>query len=128
PRASSTCPSLPRSCAIGRKGRPALPSRRKALRVSGGTILSWAGLAIRPTATGNGCVMASSGETVPHGARTRDVRMRGFQDRTEVADAVAVLDARLSPLPSESVNLHEAAGRVLAADVVAEVAVPAFDR
>jgi molybdopterin molybdotransferase len=58
----------------------------------------------------------------------KDVRMRGFQDRTEVADAVALLASRLVPLPSEMVLLGEAAGRVLAAEVVSEVAVPGFDR
>jgi molybdopterin molybdotransferase len=58
----------------------------------------------------------------------KDVRMRGFQDRTDVADAVALLDARLAALPAEPVLLPEAAGRVLAADVAAEVAVPPFDR
>ena len=58
----------------------------------------------------------------------KDVRMRGFQDRTEVADALAILSARLSPLGTERVPLTEAAGRVLAADVTAEVAVPSFDR
>jgi molybdopterin molybdotransferase len=54
--------------------------------------------------------------------------MRGFQDRTEVTDVLTLLDTRLQPLPAEPSDLHEAAGRVLAADVVADVAVPAFDR
>jgi molybdopterin molybdotransferase len=54
--------------------------------------------------------------------------MRGFQDRTDVADAVALLTARLRPLPAEACLLPEAAGRVLAADVVAGVDVPGFDR
>jgi molybdopterin molybdotransferase len=54
--------------------------------------------------------------------------MRGFQDRTEVADAFGLLRARLGPLSAEEVSLAEAAGRVLAADVVAEVPVPPFDR
>src|SRR5436190_1811406 len=44
--------------------------------------------------------------------------MRGFQDRAEVADAVALVDARTAPLPAESVPLTAAAGRVLAADAV----------
>src|SRR6516164_4624425 len=56
-----------------------------------------------------------------------DVRMRGFQDRTEVAEVIALLTARLHRLNSELVDLHEAAGRVLAADVIADVAVPPFD-
>jgi molybdopterin molybdotransferase len=57
-----------------------------------------------------------------------DVRMRGFRDRSEVADVVALLQDRLQPLPAERVDLHQAAGRVLASDVIAEVAVPAFAR
>src|SRR5260370_17942612 len=57
-----------------------------------------------------------------------DVRMRGFRDRAEVHEVTAQLAARLGPLPSEAVALHEAAGRVLAQDVVAEMAVPSFDR
>ena len=52
----------------------------------------------------------------------------GFQTRTEVAAVRSLLDARVRPLPPESVPLPEAAGRVLAADVTAAVAVPAFDR
>jgi molybdopterin molybdotransferase len=54
--------------------------------------------------------------------------MRGFKDRTEVAVVLALLEERLRPLPTEEVALPEAAGRVLAADVAAETAVPAFDR
>jgi molybdopterin molybdotransferase len=57
-----------------------------------------------------------------------DVRMRGFRDRADVADVLNLLKARLRPLPAETSSLHEAAGRVLATDVLAEVAVPAFDR
>jgi molybdopterin molybdotransferase len=74
--------------------------------------------------------MTSSSE--PTGSQTkpsvRDVRMRGFQDRTEVAAVVALLEGRLRALHAEEVDLHQAAGRVLAADVVAAVAVPPFDR
>jgi molybdopterin molybdotransferase len=57
-----------------------------------------------------------------------DVRMRGFRDRTEVADVISLLTARLQPLTSEFVDPRVAAGRVLAADVIAPVAVPPFDR
>src|SRR5438445_294105 len=57
-----------------------------------------------------------------------DVRMRGFRDRTEVADVLTLLTSRLQPLAAEAVDLHTAAGRVLAADVTAAVAVPGFDR
>src|SRR5579885_1174604 len=64
----------------------------------------------------------------PSAGRWKDVRMRGFQDRTEVTAAWQLLDARVRPLPAEAVSLPDAAGRVLAADVTAEVPVPGFDR
>jgi molybdopterin molybdotransferase len=57
-----------------------------------------------------------------------DVRMRGFQDRSEVADVLRLLDERVRPLPAETVPAAEACGRALAGPVVAEVAVPGFDR
>src|SRR5713226_9651108 len=57
-----------------------------------------------------------------------DVRMRGFRDRADVDDMLALLKTRLRPLHAETVNLSEAAGRVLATDVISEVAVPAFVR
>jgi molybdopterin molybdotransferase len=57
-----------------------------------------------------------------------DIRMRGFQNRTEVEHLLALIETRLTPLGAETVSLHEAAGRVLAEQVVAETAVPAFDR
>src|SRR5262245_14173618 len=57
-----------------------------------------------------------------------DVRMRGFQDRSEVADVIGLLDSRLDSLPAETIDVQIAAHRVLAADVRSEVAVPAFHR
>ena len=57
-----------------------------------------------------------------------DVRMRGFRDRADVEDVLALLKTRLGPLPAEIACLSEAAGRVLAAEVISPVAVPAFDR
>ncbi len=57
-----------------------------------------------------------------------DVRMRGFRQRTEVSAAVLLLRERIKPLPSEPVDLRQAAGRVLAADVKAAAPVPGFDR
>jgi molybdopterin molybdotransferase len=54
--------------------------------------------------------------------------MRGFPSRTDVDQVLALLDTRLKPLDTEEIQLHEAAGRVLATDVSATVAVPAFDR
>jgi molybdopterin molybdotransferase len=62
------------------------------------------------------------------GSPFHDVRMRGFRDRAEVADVIALLAARLHPLASETVDLHSAAGRILAAEVRSDVAVPPFDR
>jgi molybdopterin molybdotransferase len=57
-----------------------------------------------------------------------DVRMRGFQHRAEVDAVLRLLDDRLRPLDAEAVELPAAAGRVLAADVTAAVAVPPFAR
>ena len=57
-----------------------------------------------------------------------DPRMRGFRDRTEVAEVLALIDAGATPLAAEAVGLHQAAGRVLAVEVASEVAVPGFDR
>ncbi|HMC65518.1 MAG TPA: gephyrin-like molybdotransferase Glp [Gemmataceae bacterium] len=54
--------------------------------------------------------------------------MRGFQDRTEVTDVVELLRSRLVPLPAETVDLHDAARRVLADDVRSEIPVPSFNR
>jgi molybdopterin molybdotransferase len=58
----------------------------------------------------------------------RDVRMRGFHDRVEVAAVVALIEGRVRQLGVEHVTLRQAAARVLAEDVVAPVPVPAFDR
>ncbi len=64
----------------------------------------------------------------PHGDPMKDVRMRGFQQRADVADVERRIDERLQPLPSERIPLSAAAGRVLAENVVAPCAVPGFDR
>lgn len=58
----------------------------------------------------------------------QDVRMRGFQTRTPVDEALAWVDRSVSRLADERVGLHDAHGRVLAADVVSPINVPAFDR
>lgn len=57
-----------------------------------------------------------------------DVRMSGFRDRTEVAEVLRLLDERVEVLAVETLAVPETSGRVLAADVRAEVAVPGFDR
>jgi len=57
-----------------------------------------------------------------------DVRMRGFAVRSTVDEALAWVDAHTAPLPGEPVPVHAAAGRTLAADVVARINVPPFTR
>jgi molybdopterin molybdotransferase len=57
-----------------------------------------------------------------------DVRMHGFTRRHTVAQALSWLDAQLQELPSEDVQLREAAGRVLATPIVSDIDVPGFDR
>ncbi|MDZ4684222.1 MAG: molybdopterin molybdotransferase MoeA [Planctomycetaceae bacterium] len=60
-----------------------------------------------------------------------DVRMRGFAFRSTVEEAVAWIEAVLpsfEKLPTEVVDLSDAAARVLAADVVSGVDVPSFAR
>jgi len=63
-----------------------------------------------------------------HKEAADDVRMRGFTRRHTVQAALAWLDEQLHPLEAEVVPLRAAAGRVLAASVVADVDVPGFDR
>lgn len=57
-----------------------------------------------------------------------DVRMRGFSQRAEVTTALAWIDGQAARLPAERVAIEEAAGRILAADLQAPIAVPEFDR
>jgi molybdopterin molybdotransferase len=57
-----------------------------------------------------------------------DVRMRGFRDRAEVAEVLALLDARTTVLPGESVALLQLSDRVLAEGVMSPVDVPGFAR
>jgi len=54
--------------------------------------------------------------------------MRGFAWRTTVSDALKWLDAQTVHLAEETVPLAEAAGRVLAAEVVSHLDVPPFER
>jgi molybdopterin molybdotransferase len=54
--------------------------------------------------------------------------MQGFARRHTVQQALDWLDAQLAPLPSETIDLLDAAGRVLAEAVVSQVDVPGFDR
>lgn len=58
-----------------------------------------------------------------------DVRMRGFTHRAEVHTALAWVDSSTSlQLPSETIGLEQASGRVLCHEVIAPIAVPEFDR
>lgn len=57
-----------------------------------------------------------------------DIRMKGFRDRSTVEEAREAALEGISPLPSESVDVMAAAGRVLAVDVASGVDVPAFRR
>jgi len=60
-----------------------------------------------------------------------DIRMRGFAQRTTVEDALAWVDSTLpnfGDLGIEDVSLLNAAGRVLACDVISRVNVPGFAR
>lgn len=57
-----------------------------------------------------------------------DVRMRGFARRTTVADALSWVDQEVSRVSEQRTSLSEAAGRVLARDVVSDVDVPRFVR
>lgn len=64
----------------------------------------------------------------PDGGRPGDVRMRGFRSRSTVDEALGWIDQVARPLESERVDLSEAGGRVLAADVTSPVDVPGFRR
>jgi molybdopterin molybdotransferase len=58
----------------------------------------------------------------------KDVRMRGFQDRTDVEIARSRILAEVPRPGVETVSLTDAGGRVLADAVVSTVAIPPFDR
>ena len=55
---------------------------------------------------------------------TKDVRMRGFQDRTHLTDVHALIEQRISALGRERLPFHQAIGRVLAENLVATENVP----
>src|SRR5438128_165489 len=57
-----------------------------------------------------------------------DIRMRGFARRTTVEAALAWVDRYGLRLPAQRVSVWQAAGRVLATDVVSRVDVPLFAR
>lgn len=55
---------------------------------------------------------------------TADVRMKGFRQRTSLADALALIERRVGPLGVERVPFNRALGRVLAEDVISDRNVP----
>ncbi len=57
-----------------------------------------------------------------------DVRMRGFTKRTPVADVIEWLENNVAPVGTESIELTEGAGRVLAEPITSSVNVPGFHR
>ena len=58
----------------------------------------------------------------------RDVRMHGFAQRSEVTTALKWIDDHAFRLGNETASLEDAAGRILAIDVIAPLDVPGFDR
>ncbi len=58
----------------------------------------------------------------------RDVRMRGFAERADVAEVDAFLREQCSSLEREEVPVLASMGRVLAEDICSEVNVPGFPR
>lgn len=73
----------------------------------------------------------AGGRRVPNvmnGYDPPDVRMRGFDHRVTVEQALAWLDGVLRVNASESVALDVAAGRILAEEVASDIDVPGFDR
>jgi molybdopterin molybdotransferase len=66
----------------------------------------------------------TSADPVRHG----DVRMRGFAQRSRVTDVWQWLQARVQPLPPETIPVTAAAGRVLAEGVTSDIDVPGFAR
>jgi len=54
--------------------------------------------------------------------------MRGFERRTDVDEAIRLIDARVRPLPHETVDLMAAYGRVLARELLSPADVPGFRR
>jgi molybdopterin molybdotransferase len=57
-----------------------------------------------------------------------DVRMHGFRQRSEVSAVLDWIDQHATPLGTESIPLEVACGRTLAAEVIAPLDVPGFDR
>ena len=61
------------------------------------------------------------------GPTVADIRLVGFSSRAPLPDALAWVDARIAPLPAESVATREAIGRVLAMPVASPADWPSAD-
>lgn len=75
--------------------------------------------------------MPDSGADKVPGRFSRDVRMRGFAERSTVEaawDWVERSTPRFDELPTELVAVSAAAGRVVAGDIISDCSVPGFDR
>jgi molybdopterin molybdotransferase len=59
---------------------------------------------------------------------SRDVRMHGFRQRSEVPAVLSWIDRHAARLGDETVALDDAIDRILATEVIAPLDVPAFDR
>lgn len=57
-----------------------------------------------------------------------DIRQKGLSSRSRVQEAWDWIDHEIQPLPAEFVSLNDAHGRALAAEVIAPINVPPFDR
>ena len=64
----------------------------------------------------------------PRGLSNQDVRMRGFAHRATLEECLTWLDDQISPLTATELALSQAAGRVLAEDIICEINVPGFRR
>jgi len=62
------------------------------------------------------------------GPSVSDVRMHGFRQRSEVPAVLDWIDRHAMRLDDETVLLEDVAGRTLAAEVIAPLDVPGFDR
>jgi molybdopterin molybdotransferase len=65
---------------------------------------------------------------MPERSKHQDVRMRGFTSRTTVEATLAWIDAQAKALSVEQIPLGQAAGRVLATDIISRFDVPNFTR
>jgi len=55
---------------------------------------------------------------------SKDVRMRGFTERSHIHEALEIIESRVNPLGLERVPFHHGIGRILAEDIVSDQNVP----